>query len=372
MQKLYHTLLVVGILLVVLFLFLRPLLPYLPKAVMLARMYMNARVSDLRSENGPPSGPLRSEASEASRTNFLILGLGGPKNEPSGLTDTIIFASVDHTGDLPAGRQAEVLLLSIPRDIWVPEMRAKINSAYYYGNRGEGLGLEWARRYTSQIIGQPVHYVVVISFEGFEDLVDVLGGVDIIVDRGFTDTQYPMPGRETDPCGGDPELRCRYETVTFATGSAHFDGKTALKFVRSRQAVGEEGSDFARSNRQQKVIVALKEKVLVLSFYLNSEKIGKVLGIVMRSVETDIPESHFAALGRLALVAQKANIRQEVVGFEAAESGFLKNPAISPAYDNQWVLLPRGGGWVPVQTWVSCLLKGDSCPAEEFIQAIKD
>lgn len=357
MQKLYHTLLVVGIFAIIIFLFLRPILPYLPKAVALVRMYMNARVSDLRSENGPDG--------EASRTNFLILGLGGPKNEPSGLTDTIIFASVDHVGD-------EVLLLSIPRDIWIPEMRAKINSAYYYGNRSEGLGLEWARRYVSQIVGQPVHYVIVISFEGFEDLVDILGGVDIIVDRGFTDTQYPVSGRETDPCGGDPELRCRYETVTFATGSSHFDGKTALKFVRSRQAVGEEGSDFARSNRQQKVLLALQEKMLVPGFYLNSEKIGKVLGIVMQSVETDIPESHFAALGRLALVVPKANIRQEVIGFEATSLGFLKNPAISPNYDNQWVLVPRGGGWVPVQAWVSCLLRDDDCPAEEFIQAIKD
>ena len=325
---------------------------------MLARMYMNARVSDLRSESG--------------RTNFLILGLGGPKNEPSGLTDTIIFASVDHTGDLPAGRQAEVLLLSVPRDIWIPEMRAKINSSYYYGNRAEGLGLEWARRYAGQVVGQPIHYVVVISFEGFEDLVDVLGGVDVVVDRGFTDTQYPVPGREADLCGNDPELRCRYETVTFATGSAHFDGKTALKFVRSRQSMGEEGSDFARSNRQQKVILALKQKMLVPGFYLNSEKLGQVLGIVVRSVETDIPESHFAALGKLALVSQKAKIDNQVIGFDATNSGFLRNPPISPQYDNQWVLLPRGGGWAAVQAWVSCLLKGNNCPAEEFTQAIKD
>lgn len=351
MQKLYHTLLVVGILLVILFLFLRPILPYLPKAVMLARMYMDARVSDLHSENG--------------RTSFLILGLGGPKNEPSGLTDTIIFASVDHQG-------REVLLLSVPRDIWITEMRAKINSAYYYGNRSEGLGLEWARRYASQIIGQPIDYVVVISFDGFKELVDALGGVDVVVDRGFTDTHYPIPGREADTCSGDPELRCRYETITFATGSAHFNGQIALKFVRSRQSIGEEGSDFARSSRQQKVILALKRKMLVPSFYLNSEKIGQVLGILMRSVETDIPESHFAALGRLALVAQKADIRQKVLGFEATESGFLKNPPLSPTYDNQWVLVPRGGGWVAVQAWVSCLLKGDNCPLDEFTSVIKD
>lgn len=196
--------------------------------------------------------------------------------------------------------------------------------------------------------------------------------MDVVTERGFTDTQYPIAGREADTCGGDLEFRCRFETITFATGSAHFDGTTALKFVRSRQAIGEEGSDSARSARQQKVILALQEKMLVPSFYLNSEKVGKVLDIVMRSVETDIPESHFAAVGKLALLSQKARIDNKVIAFDAAVPGFLQNPPISSRYDNQWVLVPRGGGWAPVQAWVSCLLRDDNCPADEFIQAIKD
>lgn len=330
----------------VIFLFLRPILPYLPKAVMLARMYMNARVSDIRSEDG--------------RTNFLILGLGGPKNEPSGLTDTIIFASADHNGN-------EVLLLSIPRDIWVPEMRAKINSAYYYGNRSEGLGMEWARRYVSQIVGQSIHYVVVVSFDGFVEIIDLVGGTDFLVERSFADDKYPIPGKEDDNCDGDPEVKCRYEIISFSEGWQHFDGETALKFVRSRQSEGLEGGDFARSGRQQKVILALKDVIVSPKFYLNPNRISQALSIISQSTETDIPESHFAALAKLGLLAKNGGIRSEVLTEGNGIPRLLIHPPISAQQDNQWVLVPKEDSWEATQRWVACLFTGKSCPVEDFV-----
>src|SRR3990167_1745351 len=105
----------------VLIAFLSPLFPYLIKGLGLTRDIITS-TETLRQTNG--------------RTNLLLLGLGGQKNEPSGLTDTILFTSYN-----PQANKA--LMLSLPRDLWVPQMQAKINTAYYYGNQVEGLGMEW-------------------------------------------------------------------------------------------------------------------------------------------------------------------------------------------------------------------------------------
>ena len=64
--------------------------------------------------------------SQNGRVNILILGIGGKGHDGSDLTDTMIFASISLTNH-------SISLISIPRDIWIPEIRAKINSAYYWG-----------------------------------------------------------------------------------------------------------------------------------------------------------------------------------------------------------------------------------------------
>ena len=336
--------------LVILLLFLRPILPYLPQTFNIAKNFFTSTASDLRSHNG--------------RTNVLVLGLGGPKNEPSGLTDTIIFASID-------AKTNQVLLLSIPRDVWIPQMRAKINSAYYYGNRADGVGMEWARDFTSEIVGQPVHYVVVVSFSGFIEMIDLLGGVDVIVDRGFKDERYPIPGREVADCEGDSEVLCRYESISFEEGRQHLDGSRALKFARSRNAEGDEGTDFARSMRQQKIILAVKEKMLSPWFFLEPTRVSRSVEIMGRSVETDIPESSFASFVHLALSAQGGNIRSEVLNDGVESLGLLINPPLSAKHDNQWVLVPTDGDWEPTREWVECLLLGKECPAGDFTREIK-
>lgn len=301
------------------------------------------------------------------RTNILVLGLGGPKNEPSGLTDTLLFGSFDR-------KTNKALLLSLPRDIWVPEMKAKINTAYHYGNQEEGLGMEWARRYVSEIVGEPVHYVVVISFEGFVEIIDLLGGVDVSVEEGFVDDRYPIPGREADSCGGDVRTLCRYETVSFDRGLLHLNGLSALKFARSRKAVGDQGSDFARAHRQQQIVLAVRKKITSGDFLLNPGRISQMLEIVGSSVETDVPESHVGGFGKLAVKARDAGIKNAVLGDvyqKGKQDGFLLNPETSE-YDNQYVLIPQGGTWQHVQAWIDCLLSNTECPVSDFTKGIED
>src|SRR3989344_7876927 len=164
------------------------------------------------------------------RTNILILGKGDVVHEAPDLTDTMIFVSVSHSS-------SSINLISLPRDIWIPELRTKLNSVYYWGNKKQpDGGLVLAEASVEEIVGQPVHYAVVVDFNGFKKIIDILGGIEIDVEMSFTDEKYPIPGRENDLCDGDKEYKCRYETIHFAQGKQVMSGETALKFVRSRNA----------------------------------------------------------------------------------------------------------------------------------------
>jgi LCP family protein required for cell wall assembly len=275
------------------------------------------------------------------RTNILILGKGGERHAASELTDTIIFASVSHNNP-------RVTVVSLPRDTWVPAIRAKINSAYYWGKqRQEGGGLILAKSTVEEIVGFPVHYGMVVDFSGFIKIVDVIGGIEVDVERGFVDEKYPIPGKENDLCDGDPVFACRYETIKFEKGRQMMNGDTALKFVRSRNAEGEEGTDLARAARQQKVLLAIRQKVLTPGVLVSPKKLLAIWNTVRDSVETDINASEGAILLRRVL-AGREKFKTYVLDEE-----LLTNPPISPRYDNQYVFIPKAGDWSQVYSWVS-------------------
>lgn len=276
----------------------------------------------------------------AGRTNILILGKGGEGHVASELTDTIIFASVSHNNP-------RVTVVSLPRDIWIPAIRAKINSAYYWGKqRQEGGGLILAKSTVEEIVGQPVQYGLVVDFSGFTKIIDVLGGIEVNVERVFVDEKYPIPGRENDLCDGDKEYKCRYETIKFESGAKLMDGETALKFVRSRNAQGEEGTDIARAARQQKVLLAIREKILSPAILLSPRKLLSIWRAVKNSIESDISADTGVVLVRRALDA-----REEISTFVLSEE-LLENPPVSPRYDNQYVFVAKKGDWSEINKWV--------------------
>lgn len=278
------------------------------------------------------------------RTNILILGKGGADHEAPDLTDTIIFSSISH-------ERGDIVLLSLPRDIWVPEIRAKLNSAYYWGNqKEEGGGTILSKALVEKIVGVPIHYSVVVDFSGFKDLIDTLGGVEVDVENSFVDERFPISGREDDDCDGDFEFKCRYETVSFEEGLQEMDGETALKFVRSRNSKGDEGTDLARAKRQQKIISAIKDKVLSWATLKSPKKLASVVEVVRKNVETDILDSVGAVLARRVL--QTRNQMESVVVPEE----FLVNPRTSSRYDNLYVFIPASDTWEELNQWVEKLL----------------
>ena len=288
--------------------------------------------------------PTQKIQTRGDRTNILILGKGGEGHDAPDLTDTVIFASITHINP-------SLSLVSLPRDIWIPELRAKLNSIYYWGNqKKESGGLILTKSTVESIVGQPVHYGLVIDFSGFMEIVDVLGGIEVNVERGFVYEKYPITGKENDECDGDLEFKCRYETVRFEKGIHTMDGETALIFARSRNAEGDEGTDLAREIRQQKILTAIQAKTLSSEVLLSPKKIFSVWKVVRESVETDIDASVGAIMVRRLFQA-----RNQIESHVLLED-LLINPPIQYRYDNLYVFVPEAGDWEEVHSWVENIL----------------
>jgi len=279
-------------------------------------------------------GPIKNQAG---RTNFLVLGIRGFDTNDGDLTDTMIFVSLD-------SKTRRAVLISLPRDLWVDALQAKINTAYHYG------GFDLVKKTVSEILGQQIDYLIVIDFESFSKIVDVLGGVEINVQRAFDDFYYPIPGKENDTCNGDKELRCRYEHLHFDAGKQQMDGTTALKFVRSRHAVGEEGTDFARAARQQQLLLAIKQKIFASKLYLHPQKVFQLIKVLQEYLVVDINRWEYGNLAILLTKIDFSQIKTATIG-----ENLLFNPKKHPS--GQWVLVPKSGNWKEIQAFVQDLLK---------------
>jgi LCP family protein required for cell wall assembly len=208
--------------------------------------------------------------------NILLLGIGGEGHDGSYLSDTIILAQIK-----PEDKKAS--LTSIPRD-YLADLgpisgQRKINAAFAEGfakNKDWNEAGKASIKAVEKISGLTIPYFAVVDFKGFEEAIDVIGGVDINVDRTFTDYTFPNKSDGYLPA------------QTFTAGLQHMNGNKALIYARSRHAAGPEGSDFARSVRQQKVIQATKEKVVTLNLVTDSGKLNQLLSVLGNHFHTNI------------------------------------------------------------------------------------
>jgi LCP family protein required for cell wall assembly len=299
------------------------------------------------------SGNTSSLAQDNGRTNILILGTGGKDHEGGDLTDTILVLSVNL-------KTHDQLLLSIPRDLWIDEIKDRINTVYHYAEvKSAGTGLKSMQLTVQQIIGLPIHYTVYLDFDGFSQMIDELGGIDVAVAQTFTDTQYPITGRENDLCAGDVTFACRYEAVTFTAGVEHMNGERALKYVRSRHAVGDEGTDFSRGARQQAVVKAFKEKTISRQVITNLELLKKLWQLKSSVLTTDMPTDQLLLLSRLIGVS-KTQIRTSALTEDSVDNntkGLLINPPIYN-YQGKWVLIPKAGvsDYSQIHQYIACVV----------------
>ena len=220
---------------------------------------------------GKNSSTINQASTNLQRVNFAFYGYGGPGHDGAYLTNSIMVVSVQPRASGPPS----VAEISIPRDWYVPIQLAngqtgssRINAAYADGESGQGpvaasdptSGASVANPTLEHLLGIHIDHWVGVDFQAFKASVDAVGGVDIVVPDTFTDDQYPA-----GECTPGPNENCKFITVHFNAGPQHMNGTQALEFSRSRHSNDNgEGSDFARSRRQQLVVAALKQKVVSL------------------------------------------------------------------------------------------------------------
>lgn len=275
---------------------------------------------------------------EQDRVNVMLFGIGGPGHDGSELTDTIIFSSLKpSTGD--------VGMMSIPRDLTIPLPGGygwrKINHANYFGELEDpGHGAAFAAKTVGDVLGQDIHYYVKVDFDGFEEFIDALGGVNVYVERSFVDTQYPT----------DDHL---VQTIAFEEGWQRMDGETALQFARSRHGTNGEGSDFARSRRQQKILLAVKDRVFTPQTILNPARIGHLIDTVNDNIETNVTTWEVLRLASLLKHVDPSAITHHVL--DASPGSPLYETNINGSY----VLLPDNDDWTGVRSLAQNVFEAD-------------
>ena len=270
------------------------------------------------------------------RINLLLLGIDRRGGNGWGYrTDTIIVVTVD-----PINKTAG--MLSIPRDLQLPipgNGENRINTANVYGTSQKypGGGPALLKRTIELNFAIPIDYYIIVDFEGFETIIDDLGGIDVNVPRKLHDTKYP------DPRPGDPH---GMKTVHFDAGTQHMDGELALEYARSRMST----SDFDRANRQQLILLAIREKALNLNLI---PKLPTLAATMMDTVKTDINLEEMLELAQLGPQIDMGNIKSVVIkkpmvyGFRTESGGAVQlpkwdliNPVVADLFTAPVVVLP--------------------------------
>jgi LCP family protein required for cell wall assembly len=260
------------------------------------------------------------------RTNLLIMGYGGGTHDGSYLTDSLLVVSL-----LPQSRHTS--LVSIPRDLWVQNpytTQSKINAIYTVASNGNQNPPDGGKAMTdtvSTITGLSVKYWMTIDFTGFRKLIDSIGGVDVNVPDSFS-ADYPA--------NDDPKIDASYKVVQFTKGNQHMDGETAIEYARARKTIDNpaEGTDFARSARQQIIIKAAMSKIRQLSTW---PKIFDALNALQDTIRTN--------LSLLDLV--QFTLDMDLESSQTARIGLSYDNVLTDgtSSDGQSIVIPKDGDW---------------------------
>lgn len=239
----------------------------------------------------------------ASRINILFVGFRGGDPQDGDCpfcTDTLILLTVD-----PVTKTAG--MISIPRDMWVniPGFGySRINTAWTLGRGSKlpGGGPALTMKTVSRFIGVPINYYVQVDFDTFIDVIDLLGGVDV----------YNNENLRLDPVshGKDfPQVRLT------CCGIRHLNGRVALAYARCRHIEqGCKDGDIGRAQRQQKVILAIREKIFDPENFPNLiGQATQLYSTFSAGIQTNLSLEDAMKLAVLLRDIPKQNIRNEVI-----------------------------------------------------------
>jgi LCP family protein required for cell wall assembly len=235
----------------------------------------------------------------ASRITVLLIGLDyrdWTAGEGAPRSDSMILLTID-----PLSKTAGIL--SIPRDLWVniPGFGySRINTAYSSGEGSKlpGGGPELARKTVEQVIGVPIQYYAQIDFYTFVEFIDLIGGIEI-----YNDEELRL-----DPVGGGKD-----KIILKCCGPRKLNGEKALAYARFRK---DKEGDIARAERQQKVILAIRDQVL------SPENFPVLLGKAQQfyeefsaGIKTNMPFDVALQLGVLAKDIPVESIKRGVIDY---------------------------------------------------------
>jgi len=310
------------------------------------------------------------------RLNVALLGMRGENVVGGGLlADTIMVASIKPL-------EGKVSFISVPRDLQVTvpgtQDLQKINAVHHYGEqKGKGQGLEDMKTILTTVLGIPVDYAVSINFEGFKQMIDAVGGIEITLDQPFEESmqfneahvcdsvvftkpaidpqtrlqqmeikyytrldgtkyiakQYPMCTNPNVECGGDFKLSAGKQTLT---------GQQALCYSRSRVT----SSDFERAKRQQVVLKLLREKLLSAGTLTNYDYLNKILKALGDNVRSDMQAWEMKRFFDLYNGMKDYKEYNRVL--ENSAEGLLYNPTDAPK-EYGYILRPIGDNYDRIQ-----------------------
>ena len=255
---------------------------------------------------------------------FLLIG-SDKRPGSSFRTDTMVIAIL-------RPRDRQVSLISIPRDLWVyiPDWEMqRVNTAYQHGELSgyPGGGPQLLKDTIEYNLGLRIDHTAMVEFDGFRQIVDTLGGIDVPIACEYTDWRLIDPSF-------DPENENNWYLYTTPTGLVHMDGDLALWYARSRS----KSNDFDRGRRQQEVLRAIFNRALSGD---TLTKIPQLYNDFNSLVVTDLGLGDILKLASLAPQFTNANIR----------SYYIRPPIVS-----SWIT--PGGAYVllPDQTALQALV----------------
>ncbi len=263
------------------------------------------------------------------RVNILLLGRGGGTHDAPDLTDTMMLVSIDpfnHTSTL----------LSVPRDLWVNVPNhgvMKLNAAWesgvfkYLGKTTTGstnpqaisAGFKTVDSSVEEVLGLTIDYNVLVDFQAFKQAVDTIGGINLTVPTDLVDPTMAWENA--------------HNPVLAKVGLQTFDGKHALMYARSRETT----SDFARSERQRSLLVALKGKVATAGTLSNPTKLSGLISAFGNNVQTDLSIGNANRLYSIMHGVDDSQVSS--IGLSDGANSYVSSGSIN----GQSVVLPKSG-----------------------------
>lgn len=315
-----------------------------------ARVFSSGNVLDLLGSGTE----LKKDAN--GRTNILVFGTSEDDKGHDGaaLTDSVMVVSVDQTNKVAA-------MVSMPRDLWVKYdtpcqfgYQGKINVVYECAGAVNGdlnnidvvKGTTALQKKVGEVFGLDVQYYVKVNYSVVREVTTALGGVTVNVQSS------------------DPRGIYDYNTkIKLPNGPATLQGEQALAFVRARGdggGYGFDGSNFAREQNQQKMIIAIRDKALSVGTLTNPVAMSSLMDSLGNNIKTNFSTGEMKTLANLA-----KNISADKVTHISLID--KTHPVVTTgSYNGQSIVKPIAGidDFSKIQSYIRGILNGGSIESE--------